>query len=323
MDDITLLVLANPADRLLAMLEALPEETHIAVGDSAEAFERSAAEAEVVFNWSGSRALLREVLAMAPAARWVHTRSAGLDDLLFPELTAHPAALTNASGVFSPSLGEWVLGAILYFAKDFRRLARNQAAGVWEQFDVPCIEGQTVGIVGYGDIGHAVAARVRAMGMRVLALKRHAPPPGRVDPLAQRIYPTESRCEMLAQCDYVVIAAPLTPETRGMMGAAEFAAMKREAVLVNVGRGPVVDEAVLIQARSRGLIKGAALDVFDQEPLPPGHPFYRLENVLLSPHSADHTPDWLERAMRQFLDQFERFRRGEPLANVVDKHLGY
>lgn len=120
MDDITLLVLANPADRLLAMLEALPEETHIAVGDSAEAFERSAAEAEVVFNWSGSRALLREVLAMAPAARWVHTRSAGLDDLLFPELTAHPAALTNASGVFSPSLGEWVLGAILYFAKDFR-----------------------------------------------------------------------------------------------------------------------------------------------------------------------------------------------------------
>jgi phosphoglycerate dehydrogenase-like enzyme len=277
----------------------------------------------MVFNWSGTRALLRDVLGMAPAARWVHTRSAGLDDLLFPELVAHPAVLTNASGVFSPSLGEWVLGAILYFAKDFRRLVRNQTAGVWEQFDVPFIEGQTVGIVGFGDIGRAVAARVRGMGMRVLALKRHLPPPGHVDPLAERIYPTEARCEMLARCDYVVITAPLTPETRGMMGAAEIAAMKREAVVVNVGRGPVVDEAALIEALSRGLIKGAALDVFEREPVPEGHAFYGLENVLLSPHSADHTPDWLERAMRQFLEQFERFRKGEPLANVVDKTLGY
>jgi phosphoglycerate dehydrogenase-like enzyme len=282
-----------------------------------------AAEASAVFNWSGTRALLREVLGMAPGARWVHTRSAGLDDLLFPELVAHPAVLTNASGAFSPSLGEWVLGAILYFAKDFRRLVRNQAAGVWEQFDVPFVEGQTVGIVGFGDIGHAVAARVRTMGMRVLAVKRHAPPPGDMDPLAERIYATANRCEMLAQCDYVVITAPLTPETRGLIGAAEFAAMKPEAVLVNVGRGPVVDETALIQALSRGLIKGAALDVFDREPLPAGHAFYKLENVLLSPHSADHTPDWLERAMRQFLDQFERFRKGEPLANVVDKKLGY
>jgi phosphoglycerate dehydrogenase-like enzyme len=323
MDDITLLVLANPADRRLAMLEALPEETHIAVGDSVAAFQGMAAEASVIFNWSGTRALLREVLGMAPGARWVHTRSAGLDDLLFPELVAHRAVLTNASGVFSPSLGEWVLGAILYFAKDFRRLVRNQAAGVWEQFDVPFIDGQTVGIVGFGDIGRGVAARVRAMGMRVLALKRHAAPPGHVDSLAERIYAPANRCDMLAQCDYVVVTAPLTPETRGMMGAAEFAAMKREAVLVNVGRGPVVDETALIQALSRGLIKGAALDVFDREPLPAGHAFYRLENVLLSPHSADHTPDWLERAMRQFLEQFERFRKGEPLANVVDKRLGY
>jgi phosphoglycerate dehydrogenase-like enzyme len=323
MDDLTLLVLANPADRHLAMIEALPEETHIAVGDSPEAFRRTAAQADAIFNWSGTRALLREVLAMAPAARWVHTRSAGLDDLLFPELAAHPAVLTNASGVFSASLGEWVLGAILYFAKDFRRLLRNQAAGVWEQFDVPFIEGQTVGIVGFGDIGRSVAARVRAMGMRVLALKRHAPPAGQVDPLAERIYPAGGCPEMLAQCDFVVVAMPLTPETRGLIGAAELAAMKPEAVLVNVGRGPVVDEAALVQALSAGALKGAALDVFEQEPLPTGHAFYRLENVLLSPHSADHTPDWLERAMRQFLDQFQRFRKGEPLANVVDKQLGY
>ena len=128
---------------------------------------------------------------------------------------------------------------------------------------------------------------------------------------------------MLGRCDYVVVAAPLTPETRGMIGAAEFAAMKPTAVVINVGRGPVIDEAALVQALSAGMIKGAALDVFDHEPLPDGHPFYRLENLLLSPHCADHTPDWLERAMRFFVDQFERFHKGEPLRNVVNKELGY
>jgi phosphoglycerate dehydrogenase-like enzyme len=323
MDNITVLVLSKPADRHLALLAALPDETRIAVGDSAEAFQDSAADADAVFNWSGTGALLREVLAMAPRARWVHTRSAGLDDLPLPELAAHPAVLTNGAGVFSPALGEFVLGAILYFAKDFRRLVRSQAAGVWEPFDVPMIEGRTVGIVGYGDIGRAVATRVRAMGMRVLALKRHTPPPGSADPLADRVYGPENLCEMLSQCDYVVIATPLTAETRGMIGAAQFAALKPDAVLVNVGRGPVVDETLLIEALSQGRIKGAALDVFHQEPLLAGHPLYRLENVLLSPHSADHTPDWLDRAMRQFLHQFERFRHGQPLENVVDKRLGY
>jgi phosphoglycerate dehydrogenase-like enzyme len=323
MDNTTVLVLANPADRQLAMLQSVPDEIHIVVGDSVEAFRQSAADAGVIFNWSGPRTLLREVLAMAPQARWVHTRAAGLDDLLFPELVAHPAMLTNASGVFSPPLGEFALGAIFYFARDFRRLVRNQAAGVWEQFEVPLIEGQTLGIVGYGDIGRAVATRARAVGMRILALKRHSPPPHNADPLVERIYGPENRCEMLAQCDYVVIAAPLTPETRGMIGVAEFASMKREAVLVNIGRGAIVDEAALIQALSQGIVRGAALDVFDREPLPAGHPYYRLENVLLSPHSADHTPDWKERAMQFFLDQFERFRNGQPLANVVEKKLGY
>ena len=213
MDNITVLVLSNPADRHLAMLEALPDDTNIVAGDSVEAFEGSAADADVVFGWPGRRDLLRGVLAIAPRVRWVHTRAAGLDDLVFPELAAHPAALTNGSGVFSPSLGEWVAGAILYFAKDFRRLVRNQMAGVWEQFDVPFVGGQTVGIVGYGDIGRAVATRVRALGMRVLALKRHGPPLYNVDPLVDRIYGPDTRCEMLAQCDYVVIAAPLTAET--------------------------------------------------------------------------------------------------------------
>ena len=321
MDNITVLVLANPTEPQLAMLEALPPETGIVVGNSAEAFERTATEASVIFNWSGSGALLGEVLRMCPAVRWVHCRAAGLDDLLLPALVAHPVPLTNGSGVFSPPLGEFVLGAVLYFAKDFRRLIRNQMAGVWEQFDVGEVSGQTAGIVGYGDIGRACASRLKAMGMNILALRRTAP--AAADSLVSKYYGPEGLLEMISQCDSIVVTAALTPETRGMIGAREFAAMKPSAVVINVGRGPIIDEAAMIQALTEKRIAGAALDVFATEPLPAGHPFYGLENVLLSPHSTDHTYDWLERAMRFFLEQFDRFAKGEPLRNVVDKKRGY
>jgi phosphoglycerate dehydrogenase-like enzyme len=323
MDNIIVLVLADPTDPRLAMLEELPPETGITVGNSAEAFVRAAPDATVIFNWSLTGDLQREVFRMCPKVEWVHSRSAGLDGLLFPELVESNVRFTNGSGVFSESLGEFVVGAILYFAKDLRRMVRNQAAGVWEQFDIVEASGQTVGIVGYGDIGRAVASRVRALGMRVLGVKRHGPPAHEADPFAERIYGPEGLIEMISRSDYVVAAAPLTPETVGMVGERELAAMKPDAVLINVGRGPVIEEAALVKALSEKRIKGAALDVFDREPLPEGHPYYKLENVLLSPHCADHTPDWLDQAMRFFVAQFERFRKGEPLKNVVDKKLGY
>jgi len=159
--------------------------------------------------------------------------------------------------------------------------------------------------------------------MRILALRRTVPPAGATDPLVSQYYGSGGLREMIAQCDYVVVTAPLTPETRGMIGAREFAAMKPRAVIVNVGRGAVIDEPAMIQALAEKRILGAALDVFTTEPLPSGHPFFQLENVLLSPHSTDHTRDWLERAMQFFWTQFERFSKGEPLLNVVDKKRGY
>ena len=323
MENDTILVLADPAETQLAMLEKQLAGVKFISGNSAEAFEQAAAHASVLFNWSGSLDLLRKVFGMCPNLRWVHSRSVGLERTLFPELMESPVTLTNGTGVFSASLGEFALAAILYFAKDFRRMVRNQQAGAWEAFDVLPVSGQTVGIIGYGDIGRAIAARVRPMGMTVLALKRHASSLTAADPMAERIYQPEQRIDMISRCDYVVVAAPLTSETRGMITDPEFAAMKPTAVVINVGRGPVIDEAALVRALSSGRIKGAALDVFDEEPLPQGHPFYRLENVLLSPHCADHTPDWLDNAMRLFIAQFERFREGEPLLNVVDKKLGY
>lgn len=263
----------------------------------------------MILNWTGSRELLQQVWRMTPRLEWIHSRSAGLDELLFPELAESGVTLTNARGVFSEILGEFVIGAVLFFAKGFRRMVRSQEAGVWDQFDTVEISGQTMGVIGYGDIGKASARRAEALGLRVLPMHRSTGRKGKFD--------------LLAQADYVVLSAPLTQETRGIVGEAELHAMKPDAVLINVGRGPLVDEAALIEALRERRIGGAALDVFDQEPLPPGHPFYSFDNLLLSPHAADHTPDWKERTMRLFLDNFERYRHSKPLQNVVEKSRGY
>ena len=319
----TLLVLsADLADPDLKLLARLPEETTIVVGSAAEAFERIAADATVLLSWTKAGKLLQEVFGMCPNLRWVHSRAAGLDGVIFPEIIASPVPMTNGRGVFSQSLGEWALLAMLYFAKDVPRLIRQQSEERWEQFDVLEIAGQTVGILGYGDIGRAVASRAQAMGMRVLAVKRHAQSYND-DPLIQKVYATQDRIEMISQCDYLVVAAPLTEETRGLVGEREFAAMKPDAVVINLGRGPVIDEKAMVQALAEKRIKGAALDVFDTEPLPAGHPFYGMRNVLLSPHSADHTATWTRDAMLFFLTQFDRYTKGEPLENLVKKGLGY
>lgn len=295
----------------------------IIVGDSAADFAKDGSDAEIILNWAGSRVLLRDVFLIARRLRWIHSRSAGLEQTLFPELIASEVTLTNGSGVFSPSLGEFVIAAILYFAKDLRRMVRNQMFGLWEQFDVAMVSGKTLGIVGYGNIGRAVAARARALGMNVLGLRRRISEESRKDPLLDHLYDSAQRLQMLHLCDYIVVTIPLTEHTRGLIADPEFAVMKKDAVVINVGRGPTIDERGLIKALSANRIRGAALDVFDEEPLPPGHPFYSMENVLLSPHCADHTPDWLDNSMRFFLAQLERFRHGDSLLNIVDKKLGY
>jgi phosphoglycerate dehydrogenase-like enzyme len=319
---LALLVLARPADRHRVMLERLPEDVRIVTGDRPEAFEAAAGEADAIFAWFTGRELLEPVLRMAPRVGWVHVSSTGVDTLLFPALVESPAVLTNACGAFSWALGEFALAAILFFAKDLRRLVRSQAEGIWDPFDVEGVRGKTVGIVGYGDIGRAVAERAHPLGMRILAL-RLRPGLSAGDPLLERVFASESRQELLAASDYVVVAALLTAQTRGLIGDAEIGAMKPAGVLINVGRGPVVDERALVRALEEKRIRGAALDVFEQEPLPSGHPFYRLENVLLSPHSADHTEGWIAQSMEVFLDNFARFREGSPLRNVVDKRQGY
>jgi phosphoglycerate dehydrogenase-like enzyme len=323
MDPETVLVVGRPGEPLLAKLKRSATQVNLVVGDRAEDFERAAPDATVILCWSTSGDLLRQVLLTAPRVRWVHNLWAGVDHLPSAELLESRAVLTNGRGVFSQSLAEWVIGAIIYFAKDFRRLIQSQMEGRWDPYGVVEVAGQTVGIVGYGDIGRAVAGLARATGMRVLGLTRHGPPADQADGLAEQIFAPEGLISMIEQSDYLVIAAPLTPETRGMIGGAELAAMRSEAVLINVGRGPIVSEDALIRALTEKRIKGAALDVFEREPLPPGHPFYAMENVLVSPHCADRTADWLDNALQLFLGNLERYLQGESLVNVVDMGQGY
>jgi phosphoglycerate dehydrogenase-like enzyme len=322
MDDITILILGEPGPGQVGLLRKLDSNVRLLSAKSSEEAVAKAPEADVIFVWAAPREMLRAALPHATRAKWIHARSAGLDHVIFPELVASPIPFTNGRGVFSQSLGEFVLAAALYFAKDFPRMRRNQQAARWEPFDVLELSRQTMGIVGYGDIGRACAWRAKAMGMKVLALRRR-PELSTGDPHVDRVYGWDSRLQLIAESDYVVAAAPLTPETQGMFGEAEFAAMKPTGVIINVGRGPVIDEPAMIRALESGRIKGAGLDVTSVEPLPSDSPLYRLENVLLSPHCADHTTDWCDDAMVFFLQQFERYRTGKPLENIVDMARGY
>jgi phosphoglycerate dehydrogenase-like enzyme len=321
MSEITLWVLSNPAASYLRLLEQLPASANIVAGNLTEAFANSP-QPDAVLCGIGQGGLLKELWPTVSKAKWLHSFTAGMESVLFPELIASSIPVSNAKGVFGRSLGEFAIASALYFAKDFRRMARSQEQGKWDPFDVEELTGKTFGIIGYGGIGAEAAKRAKAMGMKVLALRRH-PDRSSTDPLVDSVYAPAQLHQMLTVCDYLLACAPNTPETRGMIGDGEFAVMKQDAVLINVGRGPVIVEEALVRALEQRRIKGAALDVFDQEPLRDGHPFYKLDNVLLSPHCADHTPGWLEESMQFFVDNFHRFAKGEPLQNLVNKSLGY
>lgn len=317
----TLLVLHDPAARHLALLDRLPPGVRIVASATAEGLRAAAPDAQAMLVGGGP--FRAELEALWPELRrlaWIHSLSAGIEGLLFPALVESPVTLTNSAGVFARSLAEFALGGMLYFAKDLSRMKRQQAAREWTCFDVDELHGRTLAIAGYGSIGRAAAARARAFGLRIHALRRSGPGD---DPLVDRWFTHESLDPMLATADYLLISAPLTPETRGLIDARRVGLLPPHAVIINVGRGPVVDEAALVEALRSKRIRGAVLDVYDTEPLPGAHPFWELDNVLLSPHTADHTATWLTEAMEFFIGNFERWAAGQPLLNVTRKQAGY
>jgi phosphoglycerate dehydrogenase-like enzyme len=323
MPEMTLLVICPPAAQFLKVLDALPAETRIVVGDTAEAFSASVrAEARVVLFAGPLGPVFQQIYPDLRRAEWLHCLSAGLDTVLTPEMVEIPIPLTNSRGVFARSLSEFALAGMLHFAKDLSRMRQAQRAHLWEPYDIDELHGSVLGIVGYGEIGRCTAERAKPFGMKIHALRRR-PELAAADPLVDRVYPVDELDALLAAADYLLVSAPLTAETRGMLGRPQLARMKSNAVLINLGRGPVVMEEALVEALSQKQIRGAVLDVFDVEPLPSGHPFYDLDNVLLSPHCADHTLTWMEEAMELFVENFELFIAGRPLKNVTDKRSGY
>jgi phosphoglycerate dehydrogenase-like enzyme len=315
-----LLVLADPQSSWLKLLDGL--DLHTVIVNHEEQLRDAAPEAEVILNAAFGPRLLSAAVRQARHAKWIHSLWTGLDNVLSPEVIASPLPLTNGRGVFKVPLAEWTLGAMLHFAYGMRRMIRQQEARLWEPFHTEELNGKTFGVIGYGEIGRAAAQRAAAFGMRILAIRRRS----RLlhsDPLVYRAFPLSEINTLMADSDYILVSAPLTEETRGLVGATQIAAMKTTGVIINVGRGAVIDEDALARALEAGSIKGAALDVFSVEPLPPAHPFYRLPNVLLSPHTADHVQNWVHLAVECFLDNLRRYRAGEPLTNIVDKHAGY
>lgn len=276
--------------------------------DDIDSLRAAIVDAEILVLAPRYGTMLREVWSAAKKLRWIHALGAGVETLPFDLLRDSDVIVTNSRGVYADALAEFVVGAMLWFAKDFRRLINNQRERKWEPFAVQRLEGATVGIIGYGSTGQAIARRVGAFDMRVLTLRRRG---------------GTTLDELIPASDYVVVSTPLTEETRHLIDVRRLAQMRPSAVLINISRGAVVDEQALIDALRERRIRGAALDVFDSEPLPAESPLWTLENVLLSPHSADLTTDSHDRAIALFRRNLERFRKGEPLENVVDKTAGY
>jgi phosphoglycerate dehydrogenase-like enzyme len=274
-----------------------------------------------------ARGPLARLLEECPKVEWVHTRSAGIDKVTSPALSEFPGVVTNAKGQFSSTLAEYTMLAIGYFAKDLPRLSRNKAGKAWDKYDVLEIKRSTLGIVGYGDIGKAAARLANAYGMSVRAVvRRRSSRVATDDPYVDAVYGNtkDELNRLFSESDYVLCAAPLTEETRGLISKACFDHAKPGAVFINVGRGPIVDEAELVRALQDGRLRGAALDVFETEPLPESSPLWDMDNVLLSPHNMDKTATFMHEATEFYVnEQLPRFVRGDPLLNVVDPKAGY
>lgn len=300
-------------------LDELSEQAEIRFASTAAELHNALPGADVLLGWN-FRASLQEVWGSASDLRWIHWAGAGVDAVVFPELAASDVQLTNARGIFDVPMAEWVLGMIICFAKEIPQNLEFQARAEWKHRVTEMVAGKRALIVGVGSIGRAVGRLLRAAGMEVEAIGRSARD-GDVD--FGHIYAIDELHERLSSADYVVLITPLTEQTRNLFGAAEFAAMATHARFINIGRGPLVVEADLLEALHSGQIAGAALDVFVEEPLPTESPFWRAPNCLVSPHMSGDYAEYEAAMADQFMANWARYLAGEPLLNVVDKKLGF
>ena len=289
-----------------------------------EGIEQQIPDADIAIGWS----FRPEQFRLAKKLRWIHSTAAAVHQLMFPELIASDVILTNAREVHGPVVAEHVIAMILALAKRIPhavRLQQKRSWGqreIWESHPRPReVADATLGLIGLGSIGRAVARHASSLGMKVIAAREH--PEKEIPAGVQQVLSSLQVEELLTLSDYIVLCAPVTPNTQGLMNGDRIAKMKPEACLINVSRGPLIDEAALIDALRGHKIGGAALDVFAQEPLPAASPLWDLDNLLLTPHTAGLTENIWERHYALYTENLRRYLAGQPLLGLVDKRKGY
>lgn len=327
-----------PADSVARVREALGDEWTVrtieheidATGDGPPATPKPVlegiADAEVYFGFGIARDAFRE----ARRLRWVHSGAAGIGGSLFPEMLESEVLLTNSAGIYAEPMADQALAMMLYFTRGLDGAVAGMRAREWRREaivgpggGVTELAGAVVGIVGYGGIGRALGRRARALGMRVWALRRSEPAAGERPEEVEWISGASGLKELLRESDYVVLTVPETAETTGLIGERELALMPRSAVLINVARGRILDEEALAAALKAGRLRGAGLDVFRQEPLPPDSPLWELDNVLITPHIGGTSQRFWDRQTELMIRNIGNYLTGLPLENLVDKRLGY
>jgi phosphoglycerate dehydrogenase-like enzyme len=284
---------------------------------------RGLEESDAAYTWI----LNAEELARAEKLRWVHTSAVAVETLCLRELFARGIAVSNTRGVQAIPIAEHVMAVLLALSKQLPFVLDNQQRTRWAQNDfvgdrLPrLLNGRTLGLVGVGTIGSEIAKRAEAFGMRVIAIRKR--PAYGVIGHVERVYGVADLSDFLGQCHAVVIAAPLTPETLGLMGAAQFAELPKGAVVINVGRAKIIETEALIAALKSGHLGGAALDVFPQEPLPADHALWTTPNLILTPHTSGFRQGHWDEVVELYGDNIERWLKGEPLKYRVEPELGY
>lgn len=310
----------TPAPAAAAVRRAHPDLTVAtcdSYGDLAAALSASGASVVYSVRFAGTPGFPRKALVENPAVAWVSVGGSGTDHL--GSWDVNRVTVTNAAGVAADMMAEYALGAALHFSLGFDRFRAAQRRHDWIAGQVAPIEGRTVLIIGLGHTGQAAARRFKAMGLTVLGLRARPQPTTFVD----EVYGMQALHSVLPRADLILVSVPLLPATRGMLDAGAFARMKPGVVLVDVSRGGVVVEAALRDALSSGRLAGAALDVFETEPLPPGNPIWDMPNVIVTPHCSSVYDGWQAKSVAMFCENLTRFRRGEPLTNIVDPQRGY
>ena len=313
-------VLTGEGEALPPGLDTIADTAELRLANSREGLEQALPGADILLVTDFRTEMLAECWPLADRLQWVHATSAGVDALMFPGLQNSEIPITNARGIFDRPIAEFVLGLILCFAKDFPGSLRHQAEREWVHRETERIEGKRALVVGAGSIGRQIGRLLNAVGLSVTAMGRSA---REDDPDFGQVHAADQLHALLPDADYVVVAAPLTPDTEGLFDATAFSLMQPTARFINIGRGPIVRTEDLVAALDNGEIAGAGLDVFEQEPLPANHPLWTMQNAILSAHMAGDVIGWKEALSEQFVANFKRWQAGEPLQNLVDKERGY